>query len=88
MLARGRAAARFCLPPLLLLLPWLAMNATTVGNPVAPILSSSIEVEGLAGGGELAFTRDLKINDTTEMCNAITIHFGDEHTVTTGLHWR
>jgi hypothetical protein len=54
------AAARFCAPPLLLLLPWLVANTVAVGNPVAPMFAPWFPVDGLASGGELAFTRDAR----------------------------
>jgi len=57
---RFRAAVGFCAPPLLLLLPWLIANWVAVGNPFAPILSTWLPVEGLAPGGDLAFTRDAR----------------------------
>jgi hypothetical protein len=53
-------AVGFCVPGLALLLPWLIANTVTVGNPLAPIFGSWFPVEGLAGGGDLAFTRDAR----------------------------
>ena len=57
---RCLAGVRFCAPPLLLLLPWLVANAVILGNPVAPMFAAWLPVEGLASGGELAFTRDAR----------------------------
>ena len=57
---RLRQALLFCLPALMLLAPWFVANAVTVGNPVAPILSSWVEVDGLAVDGVEAFTRDAR----------------------------
>ena len=60
VLRRCAAAAAFCLPGLLLVSPWLAANAIAVGNPVAPIAAAWIPIDGLAPGGEAAFTRDAR----------------------------
>ncbi len=57
---RLASAVRFALPSLLLLLPWLIANGFVVGNPVAPMFASSLPIDGLAPGGELAFARDAR----------------------------
>ena len=57
---RPLAAAAFCAPALALFLPWLIANMTTVGNPLAPMFGSWLAIDGLAPGGELAFTRDAR----------------------------
>src|SRR5262245_14632360 len=45
-----RRAAAFAAVPVVLVAPWLAANAAAVGNPVAPVLSSTIPTAGLAPG--------------------------------------
>ncbi len=62
LVSRSRvvAAVRFCVPPLLLLSPWLLANAAVVGNPVAPLVASWLPVDGLAPGGTVAFARDAR----------------------------
>jgi hypothetical protein len=55
-----REAAAFALPGLILVLPWLGANAAAVGNPVAPILSSQLEVTGLATEGAPRFRQDAR----------------------------
>jgi hypothetical protein len=57
---RLRAAVLFGLPGLLLLAPWLIANTVAVGNPLAPIAAAWIPVDGLAAGGDAAFTRDAR----------------------------
>jgi hypothetical protein len=53
----GRAGL-FIAPTVILLLPWLAANFATVGNPVAPVLASLLPTRGLADGGLDAFYSD------------------------------
>jgi hypothetical protein len=55
-----REAFVFALPGLILVLPWLGANAVAVGNPVAPVLSSVLPVDGLAAGGAPLFRRDAR----------------------------
>jgi hypothetical protein len=53
-------AARFLLPSLLLLSPWMIQNWLVVGNPIAPLLQSLLPIEGLETGGDAAFRRDAR----------------------------
>jgi Dolichyl-phosphate-mannose-protein mannosyltransferase len=60
--ARSRPAflLRFAAPSIVLALPWLAANAVTVGNPVAPVAGSVVPTRGLADGGAASFRGDAR----------------------------
>jgi hypothetical protein len=57
---RLRDLARFALPALLLVAPWLVADGLVTGNPLAPVASSRLATRGLSDGGATSFRADAR----------------------------